>query len=150
MWLSFLRHHNGVSLLRTWNAVSSKSLLLSTDASDWGFSAVLGQSSVQGVWPRAWQRMHINACEFLPIYLVIVLWGRLWSKHSITFLCNNMSVVQVIDHASTQDLRMLCILRVITFLTLHYDFCFRAKHIPSFHNSTADTLSCFQGTPSIC
>lgn len=140
MWVSFLKSFNGVSIASEWHHNYSNHLHLFSDASNWGFEVIFGSCWVQGMWPRDWRKHHINVREFIPIFLALTIWGHLWRDTSITFLCDNASVVQVINKACMKDPRMLCILRAITLLSLCFNCCIHAKHIPGKLNSAADSL----------
>lgn len=150
MWLYFLHSHNGVSLIRDWVSITSVSLSLYTDASNWGYAGVFGDRWFQYQWPHTWVSQHINAREFFPIFVAVSLWGSVWAGKEIIFYSDNYAVVQVINAATTKDLLMLRILRAITLFSLQFDISIYARHIPGVHNTIADSLSRFQATPTLC
>lgn len=61
-----------------------------------------------------------------------------------------MAVVQVINRVSTKVAHILRMLRAVTLLSLRYDCCIRARHVPGIFNWKADYLSRFQASPEPC
>lgn len=148
MWLHFLDNYNGMPYCIKY--FTSDQLNLFSDASDWGFAVIFGSHWVQGQCPLNWCSLHINICEFFPLYLVLAIWGAHFAGWVISFSVDNLVVVQVVNKASTQDVFMLRILRAMTLLSLIHDCWLSARHMPSVHNKAADALSRFQATPDLC
>ena len=65
MWSTFLRQHNGITILRPPSVVHSTQINLCADSSKTGFGATYGRAWIQGTWPERWKSLHIT---FLELY----------------------------------------------------------------------------------
>lgn len=148
VWLSVLHSYNGIALLSPLWDISYSHLAFATDASNWGFAAVLHREWFQAQWPPDWVESHINLKEFVPILLALHVWGDNWSHSALTFNCDNQSVVNVISKCTSRDPVMLSIVRAILAFTLPRDLIVHAVHCLGKPNVIADFLSHSQATPA--
>lgn len=91
--------------------------------------------------------ININILEFIPIFLALDTWGSFFHHSSLTFQCDNQSVVEISNSGTTRDENMLMVLRALTLLTLRLDVSICAVHVPGRLNIIADQLSRSQATP---
>ena len=143
-WKLFLDQYNGISLCLSDSWLSSDCITLYSDASLHGFAAIFGKRWLQGCFPSNWANMNIAVKELLPIVLAIQLWGSLTANSRILFMCDNMSIVAVINSHTSKDAQIMRLLRQLVVATMLHNIHFASKHIPGKHNSTADALSRFQ------
>ena len=61
--------------------------------------------------PSNWAHMNIAVKELLPIVLAMQLWGSLMANSRILFMCDNMSIVAVINSHTSKDAHVMRLLR---------------------------------------
>ena len=147
-WKLFLDSFNGVSLYLPVSWTSSNCIRLYSDASMHGFAAVYGKRWFQGSFPFSWQTVNIAVKELLPIVLAVRLWAPLLTNSRILFMCDNMSIVDVINSHTSKDAAIMRLLRQFVVATMLNNILFAAKHIAGKSNSVADALSRFQEGPA--
>ena len=140
VWKLFLDNLNGVTIClpNVWS--STDHLLLYSDASLHGFAATYGRRWLQGRFPATWLGHNIAVKELFPIVLTIQMWSPLMANSRVLFMCDNMSIVAVLN--SKDKFIMRLVRRLVA--TVQYNIHFAAKHIPGKSNTVADTLSRFQ------
>lgn len=144
MWHSFMQSFNGRCMFLNDNWISSESLNLFTDAaSTIGFAAVFGSEWVAEKWPPNLQQFHINILELFPIVIALELWGHKMANHKITFYCDNLATVCVINKLTSKDPIMMALVRRLVLLSMTYNILFRARHVCVNANRVADHLSRF-------
>jgi len=144
-WQLFLRNFNGTSMLLSEKWLSSNQIKLYTDAAtSAGYAAVYGGQWFNGTWPPLWQTYHINILELYPVVAALELWGPLLKNSCIMFICDNLSVVHVINNMTSKDSIMMQLLRRLVVAAMTYNVNLRAQHIPGERNILADALSRFQ------
>ena len=148
-WLIFLQSFNGVSVLLDEHWISSEKLELFTDASNHGFAGVLKGKWFQGGWPSSWEQKHITIKEFFPIVLALKMWSSHLRDRRLLILCDNQSVVCIINSQSSRDSSLMSLVRMMTVTIMQFNIVIRAKHVPGKHNVVADMLSRFQDSPQI-
>ena len=126
VWKLFLDNFNGVSLClpNTWT--SSNCIWLYSDASGSGFAAVLGSRWFQGSFPSSWAHVSIVVKELLPIVLVVRLWAPFLANSRILFMCDNMSVVSVINSQTSRDVSVVQLLRELVVACMRHNIQFSA------------------------
>lgn len=147
-WLEFLPTWNGISILGDLTWRSSDSLHLYTDASGWGFGAVLGNQWMHGPWTAAEKAsaskargLDMSFLEFLALFKAIATWGDQWKGMRIVFHCDNEACVEVINNQRYRADSLGDMLRSSYMIAAHHQFEFRAAHIPGMSNTLADLLS---------
>lgn len=150
-WRSFLDGWNGKKffLNSTWD--TSLSLYLYTDASgSIGYGGIHGNQWFQGKWPPHQSlgapNISINWQELFAIIVACSIWSKSWSQKRVLFYCDNESVVSIINTKRSRCSKIMELVRILTLLTLKYNFYFKAKHISGSRNEVADALSRFQVT----
>ena len=144
-WLVFLQNFNGVSMLLSDVWLSSDKVRLYTDsAMSAGYAAVYGRRWFNGSWPEGWQGYHITVLELYPIVAAVCVWGHLLANHCVLFMCDNMSVVEIINKQSSKDQHVMSLMRRFVIETMKYNILFKCKHVPGKSNIVADHLSRFQ------
>ena len=129
-WKLFLDQFNGESLCLVDDWLSSDCIRLYSDASGLGFAAIYGKRWVQGEFSPAWKDVNIAVKELLPIVLAVELWGPLVANSRILFMCDNMSIVAVINSHTSRDHQIMKLLRHLVVATMTYNIHFASKHIP--------------------
>ena len=144
-WLVFLQNFNGVSMLLSDVWLSSDKVRLYTDSDmSAGYAAVYGRRWFNGSWPEGWQGYHITVLELYPIVAAVCVWGHLLANHCVLFMCDNMSVVEIINKQSSKDQHVMSLMRRFVIETMKYNILFKCKHVPGKSNIVADHLSRFQ------
>ena len=140
-WLVFLQNFHGVSMLLYDVWLSSDKVRLYTDsATSAGYAAAYGQ-----IWYNcSWQGYHITVLELYPIVAGVCVWGHLLANHCVLLMCDNMSVVEIINKLSSKDQHVMSLMRRFVIETMKYNILFKCKHAPGKANIVADYLSRFQ------
>lgn len=156
MWLYFLTKWNGVSMFYNINNISSDDMRLYTDAS--GSLGYGGYYIYKGVglwfsekWPSCVsniagddKEVSIAFRELYPIVVAAILWGHMWKKHRIVFMCDNEATVNILKKGRSKSPHIMPLMRRITFVAAQQNFVFVSRHVPGKHNSIADALSRLQ------
>ena len=79
--------------------------------------------------------------ELLPILLVCVVWGRLWSGQKVICHCDNMAMVEVMNNGYSRDRLLMHLIRCLFFISEHFKVQVEAVHCPGKDNNCADALS---------
>ena len=141
-WHIFLQLWNGYSILRHPALLTPPDFTAQTDASGiWGCAAVLETEWFQWQWPSEWLNVGIMAKELVPILFTCVTWGNKLRHRSISFQCDNESLVAAINKGSSKDALVMHLLRCLWFFIAHFDISIAATHLPGVLNTTADHLS---------
>ena len=109
-----------------------------------GCGALLGNFWFALRWPNMEQLPEIAVLELVPIVPAASVWGDIWSNQRIRFICDNLSVVQVLQKKSSKDSHLLKLLRNLTFFAVKFNFDYSAVHVEGKENPAADNLSRFQ------
>ena len=142
-WHCFLSSYKGVTLLIDNKWISSESIKLYTDAaSTQGFAAVFGSQWLSGVFPTIWQDYNIAVLELYPIVAALELWGIY--IHSVLFLTDNQTVVEVIYKQSAKNDHLMRLFRRLVVAAMKFNVYFKAKHIPGKTSLIVNKLSRFQ------
>ena len=144
LWKLFLDQFNGKSFCLVDDWLSSDCIRLYSDASGFGFAAICGKRWLHGKFTPAWKDINIAVKELLPIVSAVELWGPLMANSRILFMCDNMSIVAVINSHTSRDHQIMKLLRRLVVATMTYNIHFASKHIPGKANSAADALSRLQ------
>ena len=77
---------------------ASSSLVVTSDAlGSWGCGAIHNTSWFQLAWPSDLASKPIHCEEIVPIVGACLLWGSAWKQNTVTFKCDNIAVVEVIN-----------------------------------------------------
>ena len=86
----------------------------------------------------------INFRELLAITIALSTWAQHLPRCKILFRCDNEAVVQILNTGVSRNPQMMHLIRTIFYIGACHDFECKAVHIPSEHNSIADSLSRLQ------
>ena len=139
-WSTFLELWNGVSFF---GGMPPGQSLISDASGSWGcgaFSTTTGEW-FQLRWPELWTDKSIAAKELLPIVIGAALWGKAWTGTRVTFICDNLGVVQALSSRCVRDPHIMHLLRCLSFIEARFDFEHMANHIAGKDNRAADALS---------
>ena len=88
--------------------------------------------------------MSIAHKELFPIVVAAALWGSQRVSRRVEFLCDNESVVAILESGSSRNQHLMGLLRHSSSLAIRHSFMFTASSVRGLANSAADSLSCFQ------
>lgn len=149
MWLQFLREWNGVSFFHDSHFTATESLLLFTDASLLGFGGYYNGHWFSSEWPTEYQESEQSTFsmafrELYPIVVAAICWGNSWTSKKILFKCDNLATVHIINKGRSKCLKIMNLMRTLTWTAAVKNFYFRAEHLPGSTNIISDALSRFQ------
>ena len=145
IWLTFLKNHNGTTLLYKNQWLSSKKLKMYTDsAASLGYAGICNQQWFYGEWPASWKKLNIAFLELYPIVLSLELWCTNFKNKAIIFYSDNKAVVDIINNKSTKDKLIMFLVRRLVLICLQHNILFESRHLPGKNNVIADLLSRLQ------
>ena len=140
-WQMFVSKWNGMSMLFN-PRVGEPDMEVVTDASgSWGMGGVCFPHWFLFEWPPELQRASIQVKELIPVVVAAALYGKDWRGKLVLFSVDNKAVVDIINSTHSKESHLMHLIRLLVFFACHYDFWFRAKHIPGQQNTLADALS---------
>ncbi|XP_061162686.1 uncharacterized protein LOC133171907 [Saccostrea echinata] len=152
MWLSFLSNWNGINLFYSMSQITSEELNLYTDA-----SATVGYGGFfKGNWfSEPWTdevkqlcdsdtELSIAFFELYPIVVASILWGHMWKKQRIVFMCDNSATVAILNKGRSKSVHIMPLMRRLTLVSAQHNFVFSSIHVPGKQNTIADALSRLQ------
>ena len=140
-WWTFLDKFNARVLILPEVWATSATLKLFSDASGASCAAVFGSHWVKTDFPPTWKTTNIALKELLPIVIAVRLWAHVLRDKRIMFFTDNMAIVSVINHTTSKDTDIMCLVRQLVSVSLINNILFCAKHIPGRHNLIPDLLS---------
>ena len=84
---------------------------------------------------------HITQLEMLNVVVALKIWAESWANCSITILCDNQAVVEVLNSGKTKDMFLATCVRNAWLITSMYNIRLQVVHIPGRHNQVAGLLS---------
>ena len=79
-----------------------------TDASgSWGYVVFLNGQWLQWEWPKEWAPQGIMVKEFVLMVLSLIAWGPQLAQPSVVIMCKNLSLVNMINKGSSEDLAVM-------------------------------------------
>ena len=79
--------------------------------------------------------------EMINILITIRIWAKHCQHKSVTFFCDNMAVVQVVQPGKTKDPMLAACIRNIWLEASMYDITIKIEHIKGKSNVVADAFS---------
>lgn len=141
-WEAFLDNFNGKSFFLEQRWVTSRSLLLYTDAAgSLGYGATFGRAWFYGKWPPAWRSYCITILELYPIVVAVETWANQMTNKCVLFYSDNQSVVAIINSLTSKDVKVMVLVRRLVLTCLKHNILFQAKHVPGALNTLPDLLS---------
>ena len=102
MWLQFLTHYNGRSILYPPSTSNSAALHFYSDASKTGYGAAYGTDWIHGLWPSSWTSYNIAVLEFYPIYIMTSMLAFKFANSFIVFHTDNQALVEIINRQTSK------------------------------------------------
>ena len=137
----FLEHFNGRVFLYHTPETCSTEINMYSDASKYGYGASYGKAWLQGTWPESWQKLNTSLLELYPIFLLVHMFAPKLARASLTFHCDNMAVVHILNRQTSKCPLIMSLVRPVVLQLLRYNIRFRACHIPGVNNTLCDVLS---------
>ena len=151
MWLNFLQSFNGVAYFPESEWMSSDILKLYTDSagsSDLGCGAYFNGHWAFCQWPSEWLGSDIirdiTFLELVPIVMAYFIWGVQLSNKKLLLHIDNMALVSIINKQTSKSDRVMSFLRTFVSLVMKYNIIVHGKHISTFSNGAADSISRMQ------
>ncbi|KAK6169930.1 hypothetical protein SNE40_018448 [Patella caerulea] len=145
IWKNFLENYNGWTFFLHDVWLTSDCLSLYTDSSSTlGYGAIFDRKWFYGAWIPKAKDFHINILELYPIVASVIVWGQLMANHRILLYTDNYVLVHVLNKQTSPNGQLMHMVRVFVLHCLKYKILFRANHIPSLYNASADHLSRLQ------
>ena len=114
-WLQFFGEWNGVSFFLTPSFNCLPDFHVSSDtAGALGYGAIFRSAWFYGAWPPEFQLDSIAFKELFPIVVAAHLWGNQWSRLRVEFICDNASIVAVLNSGTSRDSRVMHLVRCLT------------------------------------
>lgn len=118
------------------------SLLLTTDASDIGWGAQLGEMMLTGQWSKAQNSWHANLKELYAVIAAISHSQNKLRKSHILLQTDNRTVVSYINkEGGTKSIKLLELTRQLLTVLDQEDICLTARYFPGRFNAEVDALS---------
>ena len=140
-WVQYSQIWNGVSMMHLPSETSPAAVLTSDASGNWGCGAFAGSDWFMLPWPDSIASYHITVKELIPIVIAGAIWGPLWQSSTVLAKCDNMAVVNIINHGSSKNQDAMHLVRCLTFISAKFDFDMVATHNKGAHNIRADALS---------
>ena len=91
--------------------------------------------------PCIYHTCNIAYLEMLNVVVAFKIWGHLWANHRIQIYCDNMAVVEVLQHGYARDTGLATCARNIWLLMAKFNISVDFIHISGEKNNAADLLS---------
>ena len=143
-WSLFLQSFNGTCFFHQSPWQHSDSFHFYSDASKQGFGAVFGSHWLYGQFPQNWQSYDIWILELYALVVAFVTWQSHLSNQKLTFHCDNLNIVQVLNSCSSPNPIVMVLVRFLVVSAMRANCKFRAVHVPGARNKLSDYLSRFQ------
>ena len=95
----------------------------------------------QGGWPSSWEQKHTTIKELFPIVPALKMWSSHLRNRRLLILCDNQSVVYIINNLSSRDSSLMSLVRMMTVTIMQFNIVIRANHVPGKHNVVVDVIS---------
>lgn len=149
LWLSFFKDFNGQQVMKKRFGYHADSINLGTDSCKAGYAGTFGSKWFYGSFPDAWKKRDIKVLELYPIFLLIEVFGHLLKDSKVTFVCDNITIVDSINKYSSSSKEIMSLLRPLILKLLHLNIIFKAIHIQGKSNKLCDALSRGQTSPAL-
>ena len=143
-WLLYLPSWSGVSVFMDDYWTRSVEINFYTDASDLAISGYY-----DGEWyfvplSDAQRNASINWRELYAVVVAVATWGSQLKSKQILLHCDNMVVCNILKKGTSKNEHLMELVRMLFYISAHYNLLCSAMHIPTHDNSIADSLSRFQ------
>ena len=144
VWLDFLMHYNGVSLIGDIDWTSSEAIQLYTDASGFGFGLYFQGSWAQGRFPPQWLGRSMAFKEFFPIFVALLVWKDRLRNKRVVFNTDNKAVMCILNKKSSTCPLIMKLLRNFVLTCMRANIHIKSTYVNTKLNDIADALSRFQ------
>jgi hypothetical protein len=144
LWNFFLSSWNGKNLFLFQEQPLSDFEFCTDAAGTLGFGGFYKRQWFSEAWKPHQLAWSMPAKELYPIVVAAQLWGHLWTTKRIIVNCDNISTVGAINRGYSNKNVISDLIRVLVYLSMHYNFHIRASYIPGKENSISDALSRLQ------
>lgn len=146
LWLTFLKHYNGVSLYKDQLFLSPQVQHIYTDAAQsLGCGGVYGKHWFSVKWPSEWwSDQNITFLELVPIVLAAKIWGNCLTNQCVIFHTDNSALSFCINKKSSKEPLVMALIRQLVLIDLYNNILSKAEHISGQHNCMSDALSRLQ------
>ena len=122
--------------------LSPQAVITSDASGNWGCGAFSSASDCfQLQWPSSWNTVHITVKELAPIVLACAIRGRQWQGKSVRCVCDNATVVAIVNSVSSKDSLVMHLMRCLFFFQAVFSLSLHAVHLAGKKNIAADGLS---------
>ena len=126
VWLDFLANPTAVCrpFIDFENTLQADVIDFYTDASgleNLGMGCVFGDRWMVGVWDKQFMRANKPSTEFLELLTftaAISKWACLLEGRRVVVFCDNMSVVEMVNHSTSSCSHCMNLVRLITLISL--------------------------------
>lgn len=84
--------------------------------------------------------------ELIPIVLGVLIWAEGLRNRNLLLHIDNLSLVYIVNHKSSNNNRIMKLVRLLVLQTLKYNIQIRAQHITGIKNQIEDAISRFPWT----
>lgn len=148
MWVVFLENFNGFTKFSTVDWSMDDTFEFYTDSSGaYGCGVVFGDEWSWLAWPVDWSqdiKKDITFLELVPIVLGIFIWADKLACNKLLLHVDNLALVHIINNKTSQNKRVMILLRALVLKTLQKSIQIKYQHIPGVKNNKADAISRFQ------
>ena len=129
------------------NNTNSEFVLFATDASanpDLGAGGICNDRWFIILWNKKFMKKFEPSINYLELYAVtvgVLNWVHLFANRRITVLCDNMSVVYMINKTTSSCRNCMILIRLIVLHSLSHNVRITAHYVPSEENVYPDMLS---------
>jgi len=117
-------------------------VFFATDASDYGWAAVVNGKHLKGCWTARQRRWSINRRELYVVLLAINHWSKQWDHQTILLQTDNSTVVAVLNNqGTTKSLILLALASRILVLAHQLHITLLVYHLPGRFLLLPDALS---------
>ena len=146
-WIKFLPSWNGKSVFYNTFWTDSNTMHLYSDASNVALAAYFdgqwfvvpfeGSLAVLSLFSINWR-------EMCAVALAVSTWGSQWQGQRIIMHCDNMCVVECINHGASRSPDIMRLIRNMFFVCAQYGIEVTARYVNTKCNDIADSLSRLQ------
>lgn len=145
VWLTFLKEFNGISFWREELLLGVEFQVHSDASGSRGFGVYFRGRWCTGQRPDSWHSAGITSdltfLKLFPIVGALWLWGHLWANLVVTFWCDNLAVVHILNSLSSRPERVMHLVHAFTLRCLRLNVLFKARHVPELENELVDNVS---------
>ena len=149
MWCEFLMHPSAYyrSFMDMKNFILASEQDFYSDASKnpkLGFGAKCDRDWLFHAWDENWIKINNPSIGYLELYALtaaVLTWLHKFSNKRIIILCDNQSVVHMINNTSSTCKNCMVLIRIIVLHSLIHNVRVYAKYVKSKDNEVSDSLS---------